>query len=410
MQSKKINSMPCSKMWTDINLNVFEKSIRTCCFRWTGETSKKEIDNLGGDAFLSLPIIKQAKKTFLTTNSFPKGCEKCEANWDCRSKVYYNKWKFDSFDEEKLNALESKDLISTIEIFPGNICNLSCLYCNEDHSSKWASIKGKGKFIDEKWEQSMLSVLSSYLKKRWSKPDSPPIEFKFGGGEPFLNKSFDLFLDRILEINSDSKYAPDDCTIFVISNLSFDTKLLNKFIHRVTKYSSFKWVICGSIDAIGKPAENIRNGLDFNQFVKNLEFLATNKQIKLELLPTLSILSLPEAPKFFNWVFSFIEKNQISKNRFWVNAHQVTHPYPMHISALPKSYISYMEETIKMLEGTFLSNLINFYENIIDNIGVDRTVKRIYELEKFYIEMGALQKKDYFKLFPVLNKVLNLSL
>lgn len=198
-----------------------------------------------------------------------------------------------------------------IELVFDNLCNLNCSYCDSGQSSTWAS----------KIQQNPINLISDYrelYKKIHITPGETKPEYlhawlkwwpmicnqvsalKISGGEPLISPNFWKFFDII------SKSPNLDFSIN--SNLSVDTKRLEKFANLATQFKSIR--IAASIDGQGKIAEYARKGLDFDLFLENCEYWCENtpSNCSLKLQSTVNILSVWGFSSFLELVIRLRQK------------------------------------------------------------------------------------------------------
>lgn len=141
-----------------------------------------------------------------------------------------------------------------------NTCNLSCNYCYEYFSSRWAQLKGlKVNTNKTEAEQQVFDFLSKYkdiIEK-----------VNLLGGEPLLQKQNNELLDLLPEKG-----------YYVLTNLSTIIEN-NSIFNKLTKMPNVGWGV--SFETIGDKFEYVREGAKWDRFVSNLRHLhkETNKKI-----------------------------------------------------------------------------------------------------------------------------------
>lgn len=220
--------------------------VRTCCPGLTvlGDCSVTPISDI-----INNQKLKIIKKTLLNGH-IPKNCRTCtnlELNKNNSMREFYN-----TIHPDIDNGLQFLD------IRWNTLCNLNCIYCNEEWSSKWAHIKNVDRVCKRSSENNndLLSWVldnSSNLK-----------EIMLVGGEPLLMKQNYQLLS-----NLDPKVK-----ISIITNLSCDIEknpiaqlLINKFGENVV------WTV--SLENVGKKLEYVRHGISSNLIEKNIKLLTT---------------------------------------------------------------------------------------------------------------------------------------
>ena len=191
-----------------------------------------------------------------------------------------------------------------------------------------------------------------------------------------------------------------------MSNLNFSPTQLNKFIQLAENNPHWRWVVSGSLDAVGSKGEHIREGLDFELFRSNLMSLAKCENIEIEILPTVSSLSLPETPDLLLWILDFIKIYPSTKPPIWIGRNLVTWPAELHVGTLPIKFRATIDRCRSIVTGTALESLWGYLDQIDSLIASRRQPNQIKKVQSFFENMGKVQKKDYFSLFPVLGDIL----
>jgi MoaA/NifB/PqqE/SkfB family radical SAM enzyme len=132
-----------------------------------------------------------------------------------------------------------------------NLCNLTCVYCNDQTSTAWQSIR-KIPINHIKNEHDDLIELA--------KTQGHNIQgLCLGGGEPLLQKGLDVFLDYL----DSSKVR-----VMVTTNLSMDITT-NPVYQKLKTWPQVEWMI--SFDNANKDKfEYVRHNAKWEQFVKNI--------------------------------------------------------------------------------------------------------------------------------------------
>jgi organic radical activating enzyme len=160
-----------------------------------------------------------------------------------------------------------------IEVVFDNTCNLTCSYCDSGQSSAWAAkVKNDPLLLETDYRDlySKVHIKPGHYDpvffdawQRWWPTIKHQVEtIKVSGGEPLLSKNFWTFIESI-----DS--APD-LKFEINSNLSVPRKVLQRLAQHADKFKSI--TIAASIDASKDIAEWCRQGLDFRQFERNVEY------------------------------------------------------------------------------------------------------------------------------------------
>lgn len=156
----------------------------------------------------------------------------------------------------------------------GNHCNLTCVMCSPYASDKWGKFikSNRNKVWDQYWTPSLADDM--YLSSSYEVPVSIGKEFydsfeslcregeiikiNISGGEPLLQPSLLEFFEEMQRRNIDLHIA-------MTTNGTVPAKVLEK------SFGNFDRVIVSvSYDAIGKRAEYIRTGTDWERYEENV--------------------------------------------------------------------------------------------------------------------------------------------
>lgn len=182
-----------------------------------------------------------------------------------------------------------------IEVVFDNYCNLSCSYCDSGQSSSWAAKIHKNPLYLESDRRQLYSKIhiapgttkQPYLDawlKWWPNIRGQVQTLKISGGEPLMSKNFWKFVDAL-------GTAPN-LSIAINSNFSVDSQLVKRFAKYAPNFK--RMTISASIDATGDIAEYARQGLDYQQFLDNVNYWCseTPENCLLKLQSTVSILNV----------------------------------------------------------------------------------------------------------------------
>ena len=386
--------MICSALWRDLRIYENIQKIGHCPKQNRYPVSIDEIKYHGADLFYKNPNFLKTKKQMINDEKFADLCSTCSVPIF----EYKNIWKtsFPSLDKD-YNYLNQIDYIFS------PVCNQACMYCNDNHSNQWSKLLGKKPNADENWDNAIRKSFLSFLKKY--KPNNVCINFL--GGEPFLNLPALIDLCSIM-LHADN--VPPNIRIKITTNLNVKTELIEQFLCFVKKYPDVKFFIAPSIDSINSRAENIRTGLDFNLFMKNLQFIVSSNAFKrIIIIPTINALNIKNCKDFFEYFITFFEKNNYSRFKFASNS--VIEPRAMAINILPKAFkkdfqtgLDYLKK--KSIQYPNLEETVNKLSSIINMIDTDRSEINLKKYRQWYEWQGNLKNLNYFQLFPELNEIL----
>lgn len=132
-------------------------------------------------------------------------------------------------------------------------CNLSCNYCGDKCSSRWADLQG---IPVKSGTRPYIEQVCEYLQAHQSNIKQVALV----GGEPLLLRENELLLDVI----------PDTCQVNLITNLSVDLSN-NRIFKTLSQRNNVGWNV--SFDNIGSRFEYVRHGASWKQIETNIDLV-----------------------------------------------------------------------------------------------------------------------------------------
>jgi len=192
-----------------------------------------------------------------------------------------------------------------LEVYFTNTCNMACVYCGPQFSSRWEdeNRKFKSNFdhgetfsIHSSFNNPYYTEMTSALWKYLSEQDRYRIlrRFHILGGEPFL-------LDELDDsINFWDQHANIDLVISIITNLNVPHERFKRYMEKFEKLivdrKIWKIQITASLDSWGIEQEYTRYGLDLSLWEKNFEYLVDKQWVTLSINSALSGLTIKQLP------------------------------------------------------------------------------------------------------------------
>lgn len=345
----KNKSLFCSYAWKEVSFLLAQNSIKYCC-------KSEEIslpDEITPEFINNNERITNRRKDLLQNVKNPD-CNKCWKD-ELQSGTSYRILNSNPQEYKKIVAEPYGQHITVVEIQFDNICNQSCIYCSPDYSSIIARERGiKDRFLtyDNKKLQQIIDWLEDLYKK-----DSSPKVIRIVGGEPTISKNWYNFLDMILQ----SSLINYELYIRTITNCNFTKSTKYKIDQYIDNFPK-KWhcIFTVSNESTGKISENVRFGSNWDQWAENFKYFIEKDKIELlAICPSPNIFTIKELPNFIHFIFSTIEKTN-NKQKFEFHSNWVNSPSILAIDYLPKSFTSYIDDTIEIVTN---SNL-NFNKDI----------------------------------------------
>jgi MoaA/NifB/PqqE/SkfB family radical SAM enzyme len=203
------------------------------------------------EQILASPAMQDIRTTIQSGNphAYCYNCVKAE-RYGRSERNWHNDVNPD-FDIAQAHVLEHQPTL--IDVRWNTTCNLSCNYCGEACSSKWADLKG---IPVKSGARPYYEPVCNYLEQH---QDSIR-EVALVGGEPLLLPENNRLLDVI----------PATATVTLITNLSVDLES-NKIFKKLATRKKVGWSL--SFDNVGACFEYVRHGATWNKLLHNLDLV-----------------------------------------------------------------------------------------------------------------------------------------
>lgn len=309
----------------------------------------------------------------------------------------------------------NKDIDKTIEVYLDNTCDLSCIYCSHKYSSKWAQELQYATDEDRNFLQDILNdntfvatekvnhikiILDTITDVgRKSKPNEH-YNIILLGGEPLLSP---FHKKNVIEeiVTAFYKHTDDDrfLNVGIVTNGNTPDNIIDKTVDTIVdmqnKYPNIKFTVNISIESIGKTAEFIRYGLDWNQLLKNYK-----KYMQAEIITgfsmTLNIVSFIDMPDFFETIFKLTKEYSPWRKRTYFRLNLAEYPRFLSIALFDDRYRYIFDKTKEIIKNNydvFLDN--NFYEQLLKEFEFAENLYGSNNNNKLYDT--AIQYFDYLK-------------
>ena len=248
-------------------------------------------------------------------------------------------------------------------------CNLSCNYCAEACSSKWASLKSiPFKSGARPYYDSVCDFIEQHYKHIH--------EVALVGGEPLLLPENERLLDVI----------PQDAIVTLITNLSVDLEN-NKIFRKLQQRKKVGWSM--SFDNIGPRLEYVRHGAEWSQLQHNLQTIKDLMAQQGQWGGIHAVYNIYNATRLCEFK-QFAEQTQTTV--LWQNLFQPEHLDPFlhgpRVAELAAEEIEkfYTTGLATPAERTFFDNALNTYRQCTSaRPGIESRFKQhIHEIESKY--------------------------
>lgn len=318
-------------------------TMRPCCVSKEFDHRYK-IQREGIKEFWNSTHMRELRLALLNGEE-PEVCSVCwnkEAGGDKFSKRLGELSMFkDKIDVDELISSTSSngsvdDNIVSYDLRLGNLCNLKCVMCNPNSSSKWLEDRDIiGKYENTGFSEYSLPHLRwPTTDELWNYIHTNYRNIKlmhFAGGEPLLHKKHYNLLKFLVETNqSEHIFLKYNSNITVIPDQTCEL------------WSKFKRVdIWSSIDGVGELNDYIRYPSKWSEILKSLSMLdSTPDNVNIRINATISALNVEYMPELYNFIVGQNYK-KIGKGHWYTGTHispdLVYDPEHLSVKILPKS-------------------------------------------------------------------------
>ena len=303
-----ISSSFCAAKWFQADIYLHTGVTSSCNFPSPHHINFDMVKE--NSLFLHNTEIKFEERNAMLSNIQPSVCSNC---WNVENidnnamshRVWYSKRHSDkNFKQLSASSIVVPELINVVF---DTYCNLSCVYCDASQSSAWASdVKKNGNYnlqMDSRntYNIDILNNVLSKNKYNWlyekfvemvTENISGIKKLNILGGEPLMSPNIWNFLNTLI------KYDTKNLVLGIVTNLS-QIKLIKRLL---TYEKYFKQIqISISIDGTHNKAEFIRNGLQWNEFLKGVNYVLSKPTIDIWFLGTINMLSIDGLTDVLTW-------------------------------------------------------------------------------------------------------------
>jgi len=380
---------------------------------------------------------KKHDRLLMKQGQRPAGCEYCwkieDMGRDAISdRVYKSKIYPIKALEDAYNTPENQDVnLHTLEIAFDRTCQFACSYCNPAFSSTWVrDIRNNGAYqglVSDGRNHFTHDHASAQLYRfgednpyvdaffKWWESDLHHTlqELRITGGEPLMSGYTWKLIDWFKKNQGKSKTK-----LAINSNLGFDKEKLSEFIEAVRPLPHVE--LYTSMEAIGKQAEYIRDGLDYNQWLTNVHTILKSNVVKaVHVMCTINALCLESLPELLSSLISL--KQLYGRERINFTLNILRFPSFQSALVLPDSirtqYKNVLAEWLyKNRANPWLhEHELNHTQRLIDYLDVVKTPhsdafdlpKLRNDFRQFYSQYDQRRGQNFVECFPELKQWYN---
>ncbi len=432
----KVSPSFCLAKWYQVTIHLQNGQTHSCHHPESHKVELRELKE--NPSALHNTIYKKHQRHLMLKGERPSECDYCwriedahKDNISDRTIKSSEDWALPFLKEAQTKPWDYNFNPRYVEVSFGHGCNFKCVYCAPHISSSvMAEYQKHGHYkelpyfeIDNLKKIGLYPIskddFNPYVEAFWNWwPDlvKDLLYFRITGGEPLLNQNTFRFLEYI-----DQNSMPN-LTFSVNSNLGINDTQYDRFLNLMNNILKEKKVknfdFFTSIDTYGKQAEYIREGLNYESYMKNvrkfLEVLPIDT--KLIFMCTYNALSVPHFRNFLEDVNKLkAEFRDINNHpRVFMDMSYLRHPSFLSLSVLTSDYWDIIQSDLEfMIKGTYQNMgegwLYTEYEvSKLERIlkwaqSIEESTERRKDRKDFYSFIQEVDKrrgKNFIETFP----------
>ena len=413
--------LPCQLKWTHSTVYLTD-GVSASCHRVQGDAL--EIRN-GELNFHNIPAKLEARKKMLRGEWPGRGCEHCKHIEEAGGKsdrLNHLKMEGTTAPPELDTDLEAVDVTPRqLEVYWGNTCQQSCIYCDAHYSStiqqeekRFGDFNTGGVEISDRWKKNPKIEEHTELLFKWFENHLHKLHKIFVmGGEPFLQKETFRFIEFL------EKGSYPDLTLVFFSNHNIAHERFKKWMDRLDALQKSgrldKIQIFFSCDALGPEGEYVRTGLDLNVALKNFEYILHHTEFEQGINSALTITAVPGMPAMVKYIN---ECSQI-KPIYWSMMKAAQHEFGMRPYMYPGIFGNKindwgLREAVEMFDTTshgYPNSVKVGYKNYMQGIirefdQREPSPKRQRQWKIYLDELDRRRGTDWTKIYPQMFDIL----
>ena len=413
------NKTFCMAPWTHTYLSPQTERRMCCASREPAQSFKQYIDT-GNDAKEYKPLtlkehwnsdhMRSVRQRMMAGEELSE-CEVCDHKL-LNTDVYRSYWNqlfkdrideaYDSTDETGATTMQT---ISFDYRF-NNLCNFKCRMCGDMLSSSWEAESRKNKT----WTKESQPWMASPLREQIIKFQDTQVvqefveavetktikEIYWCGGEPLMWEMHWKAMQRIIELG-----FAKEVYVRYNTNLSRTSFKGTKLFDLLPQFQD--WQICSSLDGTGEVGEYIRDGLNYEQWLRNFKegmaVAKTTREMRLDY--TITMPGLLELKNMFD-LSRELDTEILTKVMFTFSNDEILSPL-----ALPKELLhTLIDEALAYMEP-LASHKQRALIDVIKNLKNRETFMPTKKGKQRQESIDKIRKQDITKILSKDERVLD---
>jgi organic radical activating enzyme len=291
----------------------------------------------------------------------------------------------------------------TIEVMFDRTCNFACSYCNANFSTEWAkdikknghykgNTRGMGAYKHDGSENNSFEKESNpYIKAWWEWWPELAKELRvlrITGGEPLMSNDVWKLFDRVIEEKREFEVG-------INSNLGAKPALIDKLIEK--SHGMKNLTIFTSMEAVGDQAEYIRDKLDYQHWINNVERILEESNVRrIVVMMTINALCIFTVTDFLKQMLEW--KKKYPRKSLGISVNFLRFPAFMSVTVLPDDLRDMVHAE---LEEWYEENKNSPYLNSMEKGDIERLISyvKVIETPHSYDNDIEENRKDFKKFY-----------
>lgn len=363
----------CVAKWKQVTMHLQNGQTHSCHHPNTHTIPIEEITR--NPSALHNTEYKKQQRKMMMEGVRPPECDYCWRVEDAgkisdRAFKSADHWAYPYKDEIVNKPWHDNVDPSYVEVSFSSVCNFKCSYCAPHISSQWMEeIERHGPYPTSTKFNNIQWLKNEKKMPIPNREDNPYVDafwawwptmykqlknFRITGGEPLLSKNTFKVLDYIIENPN------PDLVLGINTNLCVPTEVMTKFVEKMKQIQSKgmikSFVLYTSAEAHGTQSEYIRHGMDYQQWLNNVERVLTEiPLVAVSLMSTYNLMSLLSYTDFLADIYRIRVKYRALQPRIGRPAVTLDIPYlrdPKHqaVYIMEPELMQYVDQQIKFME------------------------------------------------------------
>jgi organic radical activating enzyme len=221
--------------------------------------------------------------------------------------------------------------------------------------------------------------------------------FRMTGGEPTMDKNTYRVFDYLLA------NPKTDLHLNTTSNFSQQPVVFDKYMDYVKRLCEGEniehFMQFVSLDTWGKQAEYIRDGMDFDLVIANVERFLTEVPYRnsLTFIITVSNLAIPRIQKLLDYILQLRKQQSTTYQRVWFDTPMLNEPRWQSPKGMPAAYQWKLQQAVDYMKENLETDTTRFHG--FKDYEVQRLQRVVDQMDPKQFQYADSVKADFYKFF-----------